>query len=63
MNTQACELVPVIGHCLAKFYLLSDQSFFMRGHVTDRFRLVKSPISKNCLFNTFFINEINKKAM
>jgi hypothetical protein len=22
-----CKLVPVIGHCPAKFYLLSDQSF------------------------------------
>jgi hypothetical protein len=49
-------------HCPAKFYILSDQNF-LRSNMTDQFRLVKSPISKNCLFNTFFINETNKKAI
>ena len=45
-----------LGHCPAKFYLLSDQSFLCMGPDMwpDPFMLVKSPISKNCLFNTFF---------
>jgi hypothetical protein len=33
---------------------------FMVGHVTGPIWLVKSPISKNCSFNAFFVNETNK---
>jgi hypothetical protein len=47
--------VPVIEHFPAKFYLLSDQSFLWPDMWPDQFRLVKSPISKNCLFNTFLL--------
>ena len=46
-----------------KFLPFVRSKLFMTGHVTDRFRLVNYPVSKKCLFNTFFINETNKKAI
>jgi hypothetical protein len=53
--------VPVIEHFPAKFYLLSDQSFLWPDMWPDQFRLVKSPISKNCLFNTFLLMKPTRK--
>jgi hypothetical protein len=59
------ELQISVGHRTLSGQILPfvRSNLFMTGHVTDRFRLAKSPISKNCLFNAFFINETNNKAI
>jgi hypothetical protein len=41
----------------------SVKAFYDRTFERTRFLLVKYPIAKSCLFNTFFINETNKKAI